>query len=442
MSVAKKIILFLSDLKTGPRASEQAYTGPGGVQVTGTQTNEAPVKYLLQTHPDVGEVLCVTTAVAQPTLPVLREVVRAKAPRVKVTEIPFAEGEDFSAGPLAAIMGRVDQGDEILLELTGGLRDAVMQLLLTSRALSYSGIPTAGAVYANYGAKEVVDCSRLIRFFDLVGGMQELTSFGSVKTLRAYYQGAADPQAQALLDAMEGLHEDITLCRTGKIDQQIARFNAAMRSAQTGAEPLMRALLPAFRKKFGRKLSVPGLIKWCVGSDMIQQALTIYKERIPAYVLNVRGDDLVKAVPRDRLSGRGAEILDAALNGKKDYESEEEVLFRLLLNLGNLLRSQYFDGANQTWQVSPAVLTLEHLDELASRSFHFIVRCDTAKLRAILMDYQYIRILRNMTNHANDESSDSEMLDYLVFQGYPRPEKAGVKEIKHVLSQAMEHLKC
>ncbi len=41
----KKVILFLSDYKGN--AQEQAYLSPDGSTVNGTQTNEAPVKYLL-----------------------------------------------------------------------------------------------------------------------------------------------------------------------------------------------------------------------------------------------------------------------------------------------------------------------------------------------------------------------------------------------------------
>lgn len=380
--------------------------------------------------------ICIVTQRGRETLQEVRTLV---APTV--TEVTFEEGEDFAAGPLAMIMELVVKGDEILLELTGGLRDAVMQLLLTSRALSYSGIPTAGAVYANFGSREVVDCFPLIRFFDLVGGMQELSSFGSVYTLRAYYQDRIEPEITALLDAMEALHEDITLCRTGKIDRHIAAFNAAMEAAQSCSDPLMRALLPAFRAKFKKKLNVPGLIRWCLGSDMLQQALTIYKERIPGYILNTRGDTLVRAVARDWLPEQRKPLLDNLMSDRKDYETEEEVLFRLLLNLGNLLKYQYYDEANGVWMVDPAVLTLEHLEELAPRSDYFNVNCPNAQLRNILMDYQYIRMMRNMTNHANDESTGSELLEYLVRQGYPQPEEAGVRELKQVLEQALEHLK-
>lgn len=438
--MSKKIILFLSDLKEN--AQERSYDCPDGTQVTGTQTNEAPVKYLLHTHPGIDEVLCIVTEKAQPAFEVLERTVRDQAPRARVTRIPFDEGMDFSSGPLARIMEAVKKGDEILLETTGGLRDAVMQLLLVSRALSFSGIPTVGAVYANFGAGRIVDCSHLIGLFDMVGGMQELAGFGSVKTLRDYYGGTAEPEVKTLLDAMEGLQEDITLCRTGKLDGRIKAFNAAIEAAGGCADPLFRALLPAFRAKFGKKLNIPGVIRWCINSDMLQQALTIYKERIPAYILRTRESDLVKVISRERLPERGVEIMDAVLSAKKEYETEEEVMFRLLLNLGRMLKYQYYDGASDSWTVDPAVLTLENLQKLTEQSYHFVIQCPIDQLRDIIMDYQYIRMLRNMINHANEQGTQDrqQLTEYLSGFGYKRLDEVGAGDIRDALERGLKNL--
>lgn len=434
----KKIILFLSE---GKGNQEYQYSCPKGEPVTGVLTFEAPVKYLLREFPDVSEVLSIVTPVARPTFPALEQMIQAQSPNVTVTAIPFGE-EDFSAGPLSQIMAAVKQGDEILLETTGGLRDAIMYLLLVSRALSYSGIKTVGAVYSNFGAKQIVDCSHLIDLFDLVGGMQEMASFGSVRTLREYYQGREiEPEINTLLDAMEWLKEDITLCQTNKLEERIETFNKAVEQAENCSDPLFRALLPAFQAKFDKKLNVPSLIKWCISNDMLQQALTIYKERIPAYILGKR-EDLIKVIPRERMQERGVEILDSALSGKKEYETEDEVVFRLLLNLGSILRSNFYDAVRDTWSVSPAVLTLKYLEELAERSYHFVVRCSIDQLRDIIMDYQYIRMLRNMINHANDQGTESqrELMDYLSKFNYKRLDEVRAKDIKKALERGLANL--
>lgn len=407
--MSKKIILFLSDLKENAR--ERSYGCPDGTQVTGTQTNEAPVKYLLHAYPGIDEVLCIVTEMAQTAFDVLEKAVRTQAPCVRLTRIPFEEGTDFSSGPLAQIMEAMKKGDEILLETTGGLRDAVMQLLLVSRALSFSGIPTVGTVYANFGAGQIVDCSHLIGLFDMVGGMQELASFGSVKALRDYYGNGAVSQIKALLDAMEHLHEDISLCRTGKLDQRIEAFNAAMDGAESCADPLIRALLPAFQSKFGKRLTVPGLIRWCVNSDMLQQALTIYKERIPGYILE-------------------RSILTVQENAPppidmKPYETEEEARFRTQLLTLSMLKSP------------------ERC--LAGTDYRLGRRVSFSQLQTILQDYQYIRLLRNMVNHAGegDGGERNKMMEYLASESYQykQTDRAEARDIRKALERGLEHLK-
>ena len=130
-----KIILFVSSL---PRTLERAaYLCPDGSAVEGAQTNEAPVRYLLSRYPEVSEILCIVTPEAESAYEYLGHTLNGDHPELILRCIPYQEGEDFNGAPLAAILGQVQSGDEILLETTGGFRNAVMYLLLLSRVLSY-----------------------------------------------------------------------------------------------------------------------------------------------------------------------------------------------------------------------------------------------------------------------------------------------------------------
>ena len=434
--MAKKIILFLSQLHPG--AKEQIYRCPDGTEVWGSQTNEAPVRFLLRAYPDTTEVICIVTPEAEgSTWAGFQDTVAQEAPGVALRRVAFQEGQDFSAGPLGEIVSAVEKGDEILLETTGGFRNAVMDLLLLSRVLSYKGITTACAVYSNFKTGQVEDVSRLIGMFELVGGMQELTRFGSVRTLRHYY--AAQPEEKQdekinnLLTAMEKLTETITLCRTRLIDQRLEQFNKALSEAEDCEDPLMRTLLPVFRSKFGKRLTPPGLIKWCVESDMLQQALTIYKERIPAYILRDRKDIL-------------AVCADAPAPNMKDYEDEEEARFyEHLLKMGRNMRRAYYgwdpDEAGGAWK-DYTVTTMEHFEELLPYSY-FIPKCPVPQLRTIAMDYLYIRVLRNMINHANERETESQkqIMDYLSDYRYKRLEEVTAEDVKRMLMNGLDHLR-
>ena len=439
--MASKIILFLSMFNS--RSTEVRYTCPDGSFALGTQTNDAPVRYLLQAHPDVVKIICVVTTQARETIwEHFQNLVKEAVPEAEIIPIPYEENEDFSEKAIPAVLDHIQRDDQIFLDITGGFRNANMYLLLLSRVLSYKGISTAGAVYSNFQMKRVEDVSHLIEIFDLVGGMQELTSFGNVQTLRAYYDQQTkrnqpqDEKIVTLLTSMERLTETITLCRTSQIEERLKAFNVALVNAEECEDPLIRTLLPVFQEKFGRKLTTPGLIKWCVENGMIQQALTIYKERIPTYLIRDRKDILeVKAhAPKP--------------DNVKSYENEDEARFyEQLLKIGGNMRS-YLRMTNASAYfaddgVDPTVITLAYMDEEMLERSYFKVNCTMLKLRDILMDYLYIRALRNMIHHANDSSTASQrdVEAYLVDAGYKRLEDVKLEDVKRALLKGLDHLK-
>lgn len=426
--MAKKIILFLSEFRQDAR--EKEYACPGDLWVTGRQTNEAPVNYLLQVYPDISEILCIVTPKAISTAWEQFSIeIQAVAPQVKLEQIPFVDGADFTAGPLADIMQRVQQGDEIYLETTGGFRNAVMHLLLLSRILSYKGIKTTGAVYSNFTEGEIQDVSHLISLFDFVGGMQELTSFGNTRTLRTYFGSpASDPYVENLLKAMEDLTEAITLCRTKEIDGSMQAFDDALTAAENCSDPLMRQLLSVFQQKFGKKgkkLTTPGLIKWCLQSDMLQQALTVYTERIPAYIIR-SGHHLLVSNEARRPPVHSYEDPDAA-QFNKDF-----------LTLSK--RAHIVDVYDNS--VHSFVETLKNLDYVV-RNSGYRVLCSLDQMHTICMDYLYIKMLRNMTNHANSEGTEDqeELLDYLESFGYAPIDRISSEAMRQAILDGLDHLR-
>lgn len=534
--MAQEIILFLSERKEN--AKSFSYVCPDGSHVTGTQTNEAPVKYLLNRYPNTKKIICIVTERAKDTAwePFQTEV-GAITPGIEMEMIPFEEGQDFSKEPLNSILQMVKPEDEVLLETTGGFRNAIMHLLLLSRVLSYTGVRTVCAVYSNFNEKRIEDVSHLIEMFELVGGMQELTSLGSAATLKRYYENQPrDERIAELLNAMETLTETITLCRTRQIEGCMDRFLNALENAKDCNDPLMKQLLPAFRAKFGKKLNVAALIKWCVKSDMIQQALTVYTERIPAFIIN-RGD--IMTVPDISFPGKeyedpqalkflrgflrlSTQSADASIqknpakafkafvkhnikdiaswsySGKvpKNVPSEMQTGLQNLILLARLayvenggvfrhdwasqlppekkflkaLTEKLNDNPAQTvdkmlndvqtykeeylWllmeetppadtdSVNDYVLTLQNLDRLLPGS-GYELKFPQDQVETIARDYLYIKALRNMTNHANDESTSDQksLMSYLSQYGYKALEDVRAEDVKQAILTGLDHLR-
>lgn len=425
--MAKKIILFLSTLRNNPE--EISYICPDKEIETGSQTNEAPVKYLLRTWPDINEILCIVTPEAKDIAwEWFQDTVTSIAPNVLISEIPYETGKDFSDGPMQELIKHIGQGDEILLETTGGFRHNVMEMLLISRVLSYIGVRTVAAVYASLKPAEITDATHLIREFDLVGGMQEFASFGSTRTLREYYGSPAkDPRIEDLLCSLEQLLNCITLCRTNQLENLLTEFADALAKAEHCDDSLMHILLPAFRKKFGSSMNDLSVIRWCCSNDMIQQAVTIYKERIPAYLLKER-KDLFK-------------LKQGARQGNpKEYESPEETKLVAQFKDSYIGRRYYepYEGES----VDYSSYLLEHLEEWLPES-NIEAVSSVKQVKTVFMDYFYIRTLRNILNHAGDTVTEyaKHMEEVLTKAGYPPFAELTTKSVAEILLNALEHMK-
>ena len=448
--MAKKIILFLSSLRGVPKEEIYQCRDRNGIQfsVKGRISSEAPLLYLKHEYPNTEEAICILTPSARKTSwEPMRDYIsgalrQAQLPPLKFSAVDMQEDEPFYQRPLQEIMKQITPGDEILLETTGGFRNSVMDLLLLSRVLSYSGYKTIAAVYGNYQrgreTQEVQNILHLIELFDLVGGMQELSSFGSVATLQAYYshQSHQDEKVRHLLFVMNKLSQKITLCRTAEIESIIKDFNKALEEVEDCSDPLMQALLPAFQEKFDRRMTTPGLIQWCANSNMIQQALTIFKERIPKYVLE--SSDIYVSI---RPSAAPPEI-------QKNYADPYEI--QLLTGLNRMSQAAYqkFRGSRQYRDIpndclDTRIIMLDHLKELLPDS-DFNVQCRPDAFRNFIMDCYYIRALRNMVNHANNElTGDAQLIQYIHQElMYKLPGDANPEDIKKVLiNKCSEHLK-
>ena len=428
----QKIVLFLSVLND--KAPERLYSCPKGEDVTGVQTNEAPVKYLLRENPHISEILCILTQEArEKAWQLFRDMVAQENARVVCTPIPFEKESDFQSEVLPEILHHTRDTEKIFLETTGGRRDTIMHLLLISRALSYIGVKTAGAVYSKLTGQEtgeIMDVSQLIELFDLIGGMQELTSFGNIKSLRGYYgKREHAPEIDSLLDAVERLWECITLCRPNQISECMSLFNQALEQVEKCSDPLIRALLPAFRNKFGERLTIPGLIKWCIQSDMLQQALTVYNERIPHYIMTEKKDILKLKTTAH------------TYRNKKDYITDETACFcNEFLKMSRMM----YSGVEADNKKDLIIETLKNFETLMPRSY-FITKYPLEQLRIIAMDYVYIHTLRNMTNHANDQETGSQqqMMEYLNQQNsdYKRLDEVSAADIRQIINSGLDHLK-
>lgn len=405
--MASKIILVLSKMSKDPRAF--SFRCPDEKKVTGIQTNEAPVKYLQSLDRNISQILCLLTPTAKATaFPHFQKAITATAPKVSLQTIDAPDNGQLPDETMAALLKYLQKGDTVYLDSSGGTRNTVMGLMQLVRILEYKGIKLKRIVNANINdgkSPTIDDVTDLYQTMNLIGGMQELSNFGSIDTLMRHYKGDTSPDGHRiinLLTAIEKMTDAITLCRLEKLEQAMTAYQEAMTDAQNIQNPIMQELLDIFRSKFGTKITIPWVIRWCLEHRMLSQALSIYREWMPKYLLRESG--LFTAVPT--LKGRFADRQRA-----NRYQDENVFLWDQFINLS---QPEYEEDFN----IKYIIWTLSDLNRHLPNS-GFQVR-DTQKAAQAGWDLLYAQVLRNMVLHSNESAHINDRLrQALEDRGYP-----------------------
>lgn len=181
-------------------------------------------------------------------------------------------------------------------DLTGGMRHVIMTMLNVIRLLEYSGVKIGQLLYANYSGKiEVEEVKNIYDLFQLISGVEEFINFGSVEALKKYYaaNSVQSDSLKNLIKAMENFAESIKLCRYGQFKDAIKNLHDALNDYSFDADNLndilMARLIDKIREKYSPLVATRGendikIIRWCIENGYLQQALTLYTERVPEYL--------------------------------------------------------------------------------------------------------------------------------------------------------------
>lgn len=195
-------------------------------------------------------------------------------------------------------------------DMTGGMRNASMMMLGVMRLLNFSGLQMGRILYSNWepnrSSNFVEDSQDVYRFFDLVAGATEFAKYGSVEKLADYYnidvfeqkpytdECNLSRELYELVNAMGYFAQSIKLCRYGDLEDACALL-AEKIQAFTNLAPqnydvndkLFATLLPTIEESYKTVLSAHDdldIITWCVKQGHLQQAMTLYTERVPEFI--------------------------------------------------------------------------------------------------------------------------------------------------------------
>ena len=331
--MAKNIMLiFLSDIKPKSETiiSDTKYTNISG-ENTHT-TNESAIRYVLQNGtPTLDKIFIIASKMVRENEIATRDgkkfllddkpikhldyfKLRMKnfLPNIDTciddkTVYPYDEKNSKNLKSVAEMAGRIQNysaqiDDEVILhvDFSGGMRHINMMMLDVIRLLEYSGITIGKLLYSNYNfdtkTGTVEEVKDIYDMFQLISGVEEFVQFGSVKALKKYYEVYKDNLStplKKLINAMENFSEAIKLCHYGQFRESIENLHDAVNDFESDSENvqdiLMARLIGRIKKDYEqliktRELDDLRVIRWCIDNGYMQQALTLYTERIPEYL--------------------------------------------------------------------------------------------------------------------------------------------------------------
>ena len=308
--------VIITNLSTPKNGEPKRYHSDKG-DFFGVNTNEAPIQYLLSCLKEQNEenkirIIAITTPEAEKTFDVIRKTALEFAQRehmqldeneiLKVANNEVANDEaannEFSR-TIREIISLVNSGDKVYLDTTGGKRNAVYFLMTLVRILEYSKVILEKAVYSNYSVSSpcwIEDITSDYQRLNLINSAELFTYLGNANGLKKFFAEKDNPEINNVIDAMNKFSEAVALCRTSELDKILEQLNDSLTELDsmtptTPNEILFQSISGVIREKFGihedghKTIDYVDIISWCLENKQIQQAATIYTEKIGEYLL-------------------------------------------------------------------------------------------------------------------------------------------------------------
>ena len=236
------ILCALSILKGNPECTAPRVFSFNGRRFEGIQTNEAPVKCLLEMHSDPEtcvqiqclcseEVNAPVEGFGLSTFDYFEEAIQTFCeekgilpPIVNPISYDFSRPE-LSLAEIVESLGD-DSENTIHIDMTGGGRDATILLALASQLFEMQGeICTLGDVlYANYSEGTIVEQGRTFRLVELMNATRSFIDYARADQLCRFFSDKERYSSgiRSFCDHIQQLSDNLYLCKVGSIQYDVA----------------------------------------------------------------------------------------------------------------------------------------------------------------------------------------------------------------------------
>ncbi len=301
------LVFFLSKitLKDGKLPAVKTYIAPDKRSFEGIQTNEAAAKYLISKLADsgdkLGKIIAVTSREAEENgkQRFIDGLSESCGGNFDVSDIKFVRnysGEQYlnDEAVLADVLKEISPDDTVYLDVSGGRRTDVNNMLLLMKLVKYKGIKVADAFYSDFDGT-ISSHNGFYRSLDILDGVNQFVTTGNAVQLAECYSSIPeDSPVKALLAAMVDFSDSVNLCSLSGIEDTLSTMKSLIDEISGSSESnmdmfLFREIIPIIREKFFGNSGSPDycqIILWCLDNRLIQQAITLYVEKIPKHLFD------------------------------------------------------------------------------------------------------------------------------------------------------------
>jgi len=186
------------------------------------------------------------------------------------------------------------------------------------RYLEFKGIVCKDIIYSDFFSKP--KAIRNIRYiydmFNMINGVSEFVGTGNARQLvdlqKKLENTTNNDNVNNFVSSLQSFSDAIALCNVGSIVDAITSISESINTLEQDISDdifvqMFKTLIPTVKEKLYIDKTPPSILdlsQWCLDNNMLQQAVTIYNEKILSYYILNNYDDfkneLKKPIPKYR----------------------------------------------------------------------------------------------------------------------------------------------
>lgn len=189
----------------------------------------------------------------------------------------------------------------VYVDYTGGFRDISFLMTSIIRYLEFADIECKKILYANFFAKEkrIYELNCIYDMYQMINGVSEFVSTRNAVQLRNLFKKVDEENTPDLIKTIIEFSNSMAVCDMSKIDQMVRKMAKLTEKEKEEHSSvyyeMFQSMTPMIREKMRLdelvtqekkgEINYPVLIDWCTDNGLIQQATTLYVEKMPFYYI-------------------------------------------------------------------------------------------------------------------------------------------------------------